>query len=197
MLYAATRNALTKSLGSTHFTDSIFATAKEDVNAEAYAKHKRHLAAPKPMSAREKEMEAVKAAEREAGGRSYEGSRARQNHIGQGVFLKWSLEAEAAIKELVTADDSRLVILVNVPIPDMPLYLADCMLQSIDPGTETLLLSSHSQIDVSQLGSSLPTDSPCTFTTCACHREKPDQCISVRVLRLATKHHLSTSKRSR
>ena len=108
MLYAATRNTLTKSLGSAHFTDNIFATSKDDLNAEAYAKHKRHLAAPKPMSAREKEMEEVKAAEREAGGRSYEGSRARQNHIGQGVFLKWSLEAEAAIKELVTADDSRM-----------------------------------------------------------------------------------------
>ncbi|TBU35777.1 hypothetical protein BD311DRAFT_680384 [Dichomitus squalens] len=142
MLYAATRNTLTKSLGSTHFTDSIFATAKEDVNAEAYAKHKRHLAAPKPLSAREKEMEAVKAAEREAGGRIYEGSRARQNHVGQGVFLKWSPEAEEAIKDLVTADDSRLVIL------------------SIDPATETLLLTSTNQIDVSQLGSSLPLDSP-------------------------------------
>lgn len=113
MLYAATRNTLIKSLGSTHFTDQIFATAKEDLNADTYAKHKRHLAAPKLMSAREKEMEEVKAAEREAGGRSYEGSRARQNHIGQGVFLKWSPEAEEAIKDLITAGDSRLVVLVS------------------------------------------------------------------------------------
>ncbi len=113
MLYAATRNTLTKSLGSAHFTDNLFASAKDDLNAEAYAKHRRHLAAPKPMSAREKEMEAVKAAEREAGGRSYEGNRARQNHIGQGVFLKWSSEAEEAIKELATSEDSRLVILVS------------------------------------------------------------------------------------
>ncbi|KAI1794554.1 hypothetical protein LXA43DRAFT_995571 [Ganoderma leucocontextum] len=142
MLYAATRNTLTKSLGSAHFTDNIFATAKEDVNAEAYAKHKRHLAAPKPMSTREKEMEEVKAAEREAGGRSYGGSQTRQNHIGQGVFLHWSPEAEEAIKDLLVADDSRLVIL------------------TIDPATETLLLSSTNQIDVSQLGTSLPTDSP-------------------------------------
>ncbi|KAI0807625.1 hypothetical protein C8Q74DRAFT_1228381 [Fomes fomentarius] len=142
MLYAATRNTLTKSLGSAHFTDNLFASAKDDLNAEAYAKHRRHLAAPKPMSAREKEMEAVKAAEREAGGRSYEGSRARQNHIGQGVFLKWSSEAEEAIKELATTEDSRLVIL------------------SIDAATETLVVSSTSEVDVSQLGSSLPTSDP-------------------------------------
>ena len=113
MLYAATRNTLTKGLGSTHFTDNLFATAKDDLTAEAYAKHRRHLAAPKPMSAREKEMEEVKAAEREAGGRSYEGSRVRQNHVGQGVFLKWSTEAENAIKDLASAEDSRLVILVS------------------------------------------------------------------------------------
>ena len=34
MVYAATRNTLTKSLGAAHFTDSIFATSKDEVNAE-------------------------------------------------------------------------------------------------------------------------------------------------------------------
>ncbi|KAI9057859.1 actin depolymerizing protein [Trametes sanguinea] len=142
MLYAATRNTLTKSLGSAHFTDNIFATSKADLGSEAYAKHRRHVAAPPPMSAREKEMEAVKAAEREAGGRSYEGSRARQNHVGQGVGLKWSNEAEDAIKDMGAADDSRLVVL------------------SIDPATETLLLSSTQEIEVSALGSALPASDP-------------------------------------
>lgn len=116
MLYAATRTTLTKSLGSAHFTDNIFATSKDDIGAGAYAKHKRHIAAPPPMSAREKEMEAVKAAEREAGGRIYEGSRARQSHVGQGVGLNWTDEAANAIKELGAAEDSRLVVLVRVPV---------------------------------------------------------------------------------
>ncbi|KAI8998459.1 actin depolymerizing protein [Trametes punicea] len=142
MLYAATRNTLTKSLGSTHFTDNIFATSKADLGAEAYARHKRHVAAPPPMSAREREMEEVKAAEREAGGRSYEGSRARQNHVGQGVGLKWSNEAEEAIKDMGAAEDSRLVVL------------------SIDPTTETLLLSSTQEVDVSSLGSAIPASDP-------------------------------------
>ncbi|CDO72895.1 hypothetical protein BN946_scf185002.g80 [Trametes cinnabarina] len=142
MLYAATRNTLTKSLGSAHFTDNIFATSKADLGSEAYAKHRRHIVAPPPMSAREKEMEAVKAAEREAGGRSYEGSRARQNHVRQGVGLKWSNEAQDAIKDLGAAEDSRLVVL------------------SIDPATETLLLSSTQEIDVSGLGNAIPATDP-------------------------------------
>lgn len=113
MLYAATRNTLTKSLGSAHFTDSIFATSKDDVTAESYARHKQHLAAPKPMSAREKEMAAVKAAERQAGGSQYEGSRARQNHVGQGVGLKWTEDVENAVQELGHGEGSAIVVLVS------------------------------------------------------------------------------------
>ncbi|RPD66332.1 actin depolymerizing protein [Lentinus tigrinus ALCF2SS1-7] len=142
MLYAATRTILTKSLGAAHFTDNIFATSKDDLNADAYAKHKRHLAAPKPMSAWEKEMEEVKAAEREAGGRSYEGSQARQNHVGQGVSLKWSPEVEEAVKELGATEESRLVVF------------------NIDPATEGLHLTFNSAVDVSQVGNSLPPSDP-------------------------------------
>ncbi|KAI0831510.1 actin depolymerizing protein [Trametes gibbosa] len=142
MLYAATRTTLTKNLGSAHFKDNIFATSKEDIGAEAYARHKRHVAAPPPMSAREKEMEAVKAAEREAGGRNYEGSRARQSHVGQGVGMKWTDEALEAIRQLGATEDSRLVVL------------------SIDPATETLLLTTAQETDVSSLGRSLPASDP-------------------------------------
>lgn len=117
MLYAATRNALTKMLGSTHFTDSIFATSKDDLSADAYAKHKRHLAAPQPMSARELEMAAVKAAEREVGGAIYEGSRGRRNHVGMPVGSgkqEWTEEVIVALKQLGKGDTSQLLILVSV-----------------------------------------------------------------------------------
>ena len=77
MLYASTRNALMRALGSATFTDNIYATSKDDVTPEAYAAHLRHLAAPKPLSAREKELEDVKAAEREGGINQYEGARRR------------------------------------------------------------------------------------------------------------------------
>lgn len=116
MLYASTRNSLTKSLGSTVFTDSIFATAKTDVTPEAYAAHKRHLAAPKPLSAREQEIANIRAAEREAGV-VYEGSKARQNHLGQGkIGYQWSQEAEDAVKRLGSGEGNHVVVLVSMII---------------------------------------------------------------------------------
>ncbi|KAH9934699.1 actin depolymerizing protein [Fomitopsis serialis] len=142
MLYAATRTALTKSLGAAHFPDSIFATSKDDLSANAYAKHKQHLAAPKPMSAREKEIEAVKAAERQAGGYTYEGSNARRSHVASGVGFQWSHEADSAIKELASGLGISLVVL------------------RIDASSETITLSSTKDCPVEQLGSSLPTSEP-------------------------------------
>lgn len=117
MLYASTRNALTKSLGSV-FTDSLFATCKADVVPGAYAAHKRHQAAPKPLSAREREMADVKAAEREAGA-GYEGSRARQNHVGsREIGYAWAEEAREAVGALRVGEGSHLVILVSFCVDD-------------------------------------------------------------------------------
>ena len=114
MLYASTRNALTKSLGSTHFTDSLFATSKSDLTAEAYAAHKAHIAAPKPLSEREKEQAE---ASRQAGGATYEGSGVRHSHVNQGVGMKWSEEAIAAVTELGKASNANeLLVLVSIAI---------------------------------------------------------------------------------
>ncbi|KAH9945940.1 actin depolymerizing protein [Epithele typhae] len=143
MVYAATRNTVTKGLGAAHFSDNIFATSKSDVTSEAYSKHRQHLAAPKPMSEREKEIEEVKAAEREAGGRNYEGSRARASHVGERISMEWTSEVEGAMKALGTSDDYHLVVL------------------NINPATEAIQLTSASTIDISQLASSLPTSDPC------------------------------------
>ena len=112
MLYASTRNALTIGLGSTHFSDSLFATAKSDLTSEAYAAHKAHNAAPKPLSNREKEMADILEAERQAGNTTYEGTSARRSHVGK-VGLNWNEEAEAAVKELGQGDDDHLLLLVS------------------------------------------------------------------------------------
>ncbi|KAJ7632156.1 hypothetical protein FB45DRAFT_911660 [Roridomyces roridus] len=131
MLYASSRASLLKTLGSTLFSDSIFATSKVDLTPEAYAAHRRHVNAPNPLSASEQEMADVRAAEREAGGLSvYQGSRARTGHIGQ-----------TAIKSLAEGDDSVLVI------------------ATIDMASETIVLHSSSPKQPSDIGSSLPADS--------------------------------------
>ncbi|KAI0065422.1 actin depolymerizing protein [Artomyces pyxidatus] len=142
MLYASTRNTLTKGLGSAAFSDTIFATSKDDVTPVAYAAHKRHIAAPQPMSAREKEMAEVKAAERQAGGAAYEGSRARHSPFGTGVGLSWSQDSENAVKALADATEDRLVVL------------------TIDPSSETLVLGDALNSSVEELGAKLSTSDP-------------------------------------
>lgn len=116
MLYASSRSSLLKSLGSTVFTDSIFATSKADLTAEAYQAHLRHLAAPKPLSAREQEMADVRAAESSSA--SYEGSRTRASHVAGGVGFKWVPEVEEAITELGRGDNSAIVVLASAFPPN-------------------------------------------------------------------------------
>ena len=110
MLYASSRNNLTKALGSAPFTDSIYATSKADVDAKAYASHRASLAAPKPMTAREKEIEEIKAAESRSA--TYDGSRARKSHVGK-IGFTWTPEVEQAVKELGESDEGRVLILVR------------------------------------------------------------------------------------
>ncbi|KAF8969943.1 hypothetical protein BDZ97DRAFT_1957569 [Flammula alnicola] len=141
MLYASTRLSLLKSLGSTLFTDSIFATSKADLTAEAYASHLRHVAAPHPLSAREQEMADLRASESETA--TYEGSRARASHVGTGVGLNWSEEVENAVAELGRGSESAIVII------------------TINSQTETLALHAAEDVIIDSLGSSLPQSEPC------------------------------------
>lgn len=141
MLYASTRASLFKGLGSTLFTDSIFATSKTDLTAEAYAAHLKHLAAPKPLSAREKEMADLRLAE--SGTDSLRGSQARINHIGTGVGFNWSIEVEEAVTELARGEGCALVVV------------------AVDSRTETLVLEKSSEITIETLGLALPPSEPC------------------------------------
>ena len=111
MLYASTRLSLLKSLGSSLFTDSLFATSKADLTSEAFDAHLQHVSAPNLLSAREQEMADVREAENEAA--SYAGSNARVTHIGTGHGLSWSPEAEHAVTELGEGTGSSIVIIVS------------------------------------------------------------------------------------
>ncbi|KAJ7090306.1 hypothetical protein B0H15DRAFT_838062 [Mycena belliarum] len=144
MLYASSRASLLKSLGSTLFSDSIFATSKADLTPEAYAAHRKHITAPQPLSVSEREIVDVRAAERQAGGLSvYQGSRARSSHIGQTIGMPWADDFRDAVKSLSEDGDSVLVV------------------ATIDLASETLVLHSASPMAVSDVGASLPPDGAC------------------------------------
>ncbi|PPQ77527.1 hypothetical protein CVT25_011324 [Psilocybe cyanescens] len=141
MLYASTRVSFMKSLGSTLFTDSIFATSKTDLTAEAYVSHVRHNAAPHPLSKREQELADLRATENKAA--TYEGSRAKASHIGSGVGLNWSEEVEKAVTDLGGGVGNGLVII------------------AIDTKSETLVLHFSGDIEADSLSTSLPSSEPC------------------------------------
>jgi twinfilin-like protein len=113
MLYASTRLSLLKSLGSSLFTDSIFATSKADLTPEAYDAHLRHVSAPNLLSAREQEIADMREAENEAV--LYTGSKVRATHLESGVGLNWSPEVEHAITKLGEGTGCSIVIIVSYP----------------------------------------------------------------------------------
>jgi twinfilin-like protein len=116
MLYASTRNSITKSLGSTHFTDSIFATSKNDVTGAGYARHLRSLEAPKPMSQREKDLAEMAEAEKKVVD-DYQGNNARKNHLsGAVVGFTWSSGVEEAFKQLAVEESSKLLVVVSTTL---------------------------------------------------------------------------------
>jgi len=137
MLYASSRAALAKELGSGYFVDTLYANSLADLTADAYRAHLAHNAAPKPLSAKERELEEARAIERSTDP-VYEGSRARKNHVGNPIGLQWAPEAEEAIQSFIDNQLAELVIL------------------SIDVATETLTLLSQLETDVDQIGSKLP-----------------------------------------
>ncbi|CAE7168490.1 unnamed protein product [Rhizoctonia solani] len=138
MLYASTRGALTKALGDQRFKDNIFATSKEDLSPEGYQAHQRHLAAPKPLTARERELEEIRAAER-ASSAAYEGSGVRQSIVGSRAGMKWTDELGEALREL---QPGRLVVI------------------SIDPAKEELVLKESKDVSLDDVPGALPTAEP-------------------------------------
>ncbi|KAB5596514.1 Twinfilin [Ceratobasidium theobromae] len=138
MLYASTRGALTKALGEQRIKDNIFATSKGDLTKEGYEAHQRHLAAPKPLTARERELEEIRAAER-ATSAAYEGSGVRQSIVGSRAGMSWTPKLRDALRDLPAG---RLVII------------------SIDPTKEELLLKDTKDVSLDELPGALPTSEP-------------------------------------
>jgi len=69
------------------------------------------------MSAMEREMADIRAAEREAvnsgSGGVFAGLSARQSHLGAVVGLGWTEEVKEALRELGTSEGSRVVVIVS------------------------------------------------------------------------------------
>ena len=166
MLYASTRNSVMK-LGSNHFTDTMTATSKRDVTGEAYARHLRDLAAPKPMSQREKVLAEMAEAEKKAAD-DYQGTNTRTSHLsGAVVGFAWAPEVEEAFKKLAVEELSRLLVVVSTTV------VLDDLVHGRSPQTvetpgEKLKLVSFEEATANQVGLKLPPSEPGGYAVGQC-----------------------------
>ncbi|RKP10260.1 hypothetical protein THASP1DRAFT_34169 [Thamnocephalis sphaerospora] len=107
MLYASTRATLTKELGDSRFSDSIYGTTMEEFTLQGYRQHIRHQQAAAPLTEAEEQLARVKIAEASVD----IGTTSRRSHI-VGVAFPVSEEATAKLVKFASADrESNLVVL--------------------------------------------------------------------------------------
>ncbi|KAI7817998.1 hypothetical protein BC939DRAFT_464375 [Gamsiella multidivaricata] len=104
MIYAATRATLTKDLGDSHFTDSIYGTNKGDFTLEGYKRHRASMTAPKPFTDRERQLQEIHANEKSMI-ENMKGGTHRVSHA-PGMNFPLTDRAVAALKKLVVAAPS-------------------------------------------------------------------------------------------
>ncbi|EPE05898.1 40s ribosomal protein [Ophiostoma piceae UAMH 11346] len=97
MLFASTRLALVRELGSEHFRETLFATAADELSSSGFKRHDAHNALDAPLTEEERALGEVKRAEQEAG----RGTASRRVQPGGSQFkMPLSEGALAALKDL-------------------------------------------------------------------------------------------------
>lgn len=107
-LVASTRLTLVRELGSEHFTETLFATTKEELSAEGWKKHEAHVAEDAPLTQEEWDRKQLKEAEvQEVGGTGRRGA-----GYGGGSSSGLSMGAgEGVVEALQRMGDGGLVLL--------------------------------------------------------------------------------------
>ncbi|KAF9208381.1 hypothetical protein BGZ49_008966 [Haplosporangium sp. Z 27] len=129
MIYAATRASLTKDLGDSHFKDSIYGTNKNDFSLDGYKKHVASLAAPKPLTDRERQLAEIHANEKTMV-ENMKGGAYRKSHA-PGMSFPLTERAIAALKKLAistptksstaaSAIPRKLTSPASTPLPESP-----------------------------------------------------------------------------
>ncbi|CCG81398.1 Putative uncharacterized protein [Taphrina deformans PYCC 5710] len=137
MMYASTRNTVSRELGSAKFSTSYFATTKDELTFSAYAKQELGTSAEAPLSEKEKDLKSVKEAEEEVNN-----TQTKRAIASTGMSFPVSEPAQEALNVLKTTSTSRVVSL------------------SINMKTETIELESDKDIEIDALDSAVPKDAP-------------------------------------
>lgn len=108
MLFASTRLTLVRELGIERFRETIFATTPEELTAQGFEKHDKHVKLAAPLTEEEQSLGEVKRKEAEEG----RGMAERKSHVSSGVSMPISDEAVQALKRLAGEEGVSLVQLV-------------------------------------------------------------------------------------
>lgn len=109
MLFASTRLALTRELGTGHFRDNVFATEAKELTAEGFRSMDAHANLDAPLTEEEKSLGDVKRAEAEAG----QGSAMKEIHLSSHFAMPMTEDALAAFREIGSQAGNGVVTLVS------------------------------------------------------------------------------------
>ncbi|KAG6038586.1 hypothetical protein E4U41_004036 [Claviceps citrina] len=109
MLFASTRLALVRELGSEHFRETIFANSADELTESGFEKHDAHTKLAAPLTQEEQSLGEVKRAEQEAGS----GTGTREIHLSKSFSMPVAEDAVAALKEL-NLEGGRSVVMLKI-----------------------------------------------------------------------------------
>ncbi|KAI0526401.1 hypothetical protein F5B22DRAFT_156583 [Xylaria bambusicola] len=107
MLFASTRLALVRELGSEHFRETILASTADELSPAGFDRHDKHTVLDAPLTEEERTLGEVKRVEAEAG----TGTGVREIHLSSTMNMPVKADALAALSELGRGDGRALVML--------------------------------------------------------------------------------------
>jgi twinfilin-like protein len=120
MLFASTRLTLIRELGLESFSEQIFVENAEELSAEGWKKHEKHVAQENPLTEEERNLVDIKNAEAtEVGGTSRRGggygSGGLKMQAGEGVAEALSSLQEGGLV-MLKIDSSEIIVLAEAPV---------------------------------------------------------------------------------
>ncbi|CEJ82099.1 Putative Twinfilin-1 [[Torrubiella] hemipterigena] len=108
MLFASTRLTLVRDLGLEHFRETIYFTIANEFSEEGFKKHDAHTELEAPLTAEERTLSEVKAAELAAS----TGTGTREIHLSKSLAMPVKEDAIAAMKDV--GSGSRVVTMLKI-----------------------------------------------------------------------------------
>lgn len=140
MLFASTRLTLVRELGIERFRQTVFATEKDELTAEGWAKHEAHENLSAPLTEEESGLQGVKEAEAQES----QGTGARRGHVSSKIDVQTGDGVVESLQLLKEEGCKGTLVQLKYVLPDEALQL--------DSSTDNVALS--------EVASSISTSEP-------------------------------------